>query len=255
MTRVTLLLSQLRYVNKAFWRNPASAFFTFMFPLMLLVIFTSLLGNFELPLPGRIVSASTYYVAAMAGFAVISACYNNIAMNITGQRDLGVLKRTHGSPLPNSIYLAARVVHATLIAVLLVAITAAFGRIAYHADIPTGVSLLQFVAMLLVGAGGFAALGLAITSVIPNADAAPAIVNASILPVLFVSGIFIPLDNKSPEWIQWTARIFPVREFVSGLEAGLLGTRFSWGDVALVALWGLGGLLLAVLFFSWEPRT
>ena len=38
-------LFQIRYVNKAFWRNPASAFFTFAFPLMFLVIFTALLGH------------------------------------------------------------------------------------------------------------------------------------------------------------------------------------------------------------------
>jgi ABC-2 type transport system permease protein len=44
MSAIGLTVSQVRYVNKTFWRNPARAFFTFAFPLMLLVIFTSLLG-------------------------------------------------------------------------------------------------------------------------------------------------------------------------------------------------------------------
>ena len=45
MSAVGLTWFQMRYVNKAFWRNPASAFFTFAFPLMFLVIFTALLGS------------------------------------------------------------------------------------------------------------------------------------------------------------------------------------------------------------------
>ena len=45
MSAVGLTLRQVRFTNKAFWRNPASAFFTFAFPLMFLVIFTALLGQ------------------------------------------------------------------------------------------------------------------------------------------------------------------------------------------------------------------
>src|SRR2546421_1810116 len=120
MSSATMTLSQMRYVNKAFWRNPASAFFTFAFPLMFLVIFTALLGQGTVRLGGRAVHQSTYYVAAMAAFSVITACYNNIAIGLAFQRDAGVLKRTNGTPLPSAGFLAARVVHAMLISVLLV---------------------------------------------------------------------------------------------------------------------------------------
>jgi ABC-2 type transport system permease protein len=250
----TLALSQVRYINKAFWRNPASAFFTFAFPLMFLVIFTALLGHGSVHIGGRVVRQSTYYVASMAAFAVISACYNNIAIAVSFQRDAGILKRTNGTPLPSASYLGARVIHAMLVAVLLVAITVAFGRAAYGADVPTGATLLRFLVTLVVGSASFCALGFAITAVIPNADAAPAIVNASILPLLFVSGIFIPLGDNSPRWIVWLARVFPVRHFGDGMQASFLGTAFRWSDVSIVAAWGLAGLLLAVRFFSWEPR-
>ena len=255
MSASTLTVSQIRYVNKAFWRNPASAFFTFAFPLMFLVIFTSLLGHGEVHVAGRVVHQSTYYVAAMAAFAVITACYNNIAIGITFQRDSGILKRTNGTPLPAAIYFTARVVHALLVAVLLVAITVAFGSLVYNADVPTGAALLRFLAILLVGSASFSALGFAITAAIPNAEASAAIVNASILPLLFLSGIFIPLGDNSPAWILWIARIFPVRHFASGMQAGFLGTSFNWTDVLVVAAWGLGGLVIAIRFFRWEPRT
>jgi ABC-2 type transport system permease protein len=252
---VALTARQIRYVNKAFWRNPASAFFTFAFPLMFLVIFTALLGSGTVHLPGRTVKESTYYVSAMAAFAVISACYTNIAMSVTFQRDAGVLKRIDGTPLPPAVYFAARVLHALFVAILLVAITAAFGRLVYQASVPSGITLLHFAVMLVVGAASFCALGFAMTTAIPNADAAPAMVNATILPLLFLSGVFIPLGTNAPSWIVWVGRVFPVRHFALGLQAGFLGTSFDWVDVGVVAAWGAVGLLIAVRRFNWEPRT
>lgn len=255
MTAATLTMSQVRYVNKAFWRNPAAAFFTFAFPLMFLVIFTSLLGQFHVHLGNRTINSSTYYVPSMAAFAVVSACFNNVAIQLAFQRDEGILKRTNGTPLSSASFLGARVIHAVLVAILLVAITSAFGRAFYSVHVPVGLTLLRFLVMLLVGAGAFCALGLAVTAVIPNADAAPAMINAISLPLLFLSGVFIPFGNKTPTWIFWIARIFPVKHFAAGMQAGFLGTAFHWSDVIVVAIWGLAGLLLAIRYFSWEPRT
>jgi ABC-2 type transport system permease protein len=107
---------------------------------------------------------------------------------------------------------------------------------------------------VLVGSAAFCALGLALTAAIPNADAGAAIVNAVILPLQFLSGIFIPFGNNTPGWVLWIAKVFPVRHFVLGMEAAFLGTPFSWTDVVIVAAWGLLGLLAAIRFFSWEPR-
>ena len=134
----------------------------------------------------------------MTSFAVITACYNNIAISLTFQRDMGVLKRTNGTPLPAAVYLTARVLHALFVSVLLVAITVAFGALVYDADPPVGADLTRFLVMLAVGAVSFCALGFAVTAIIPNADAAAPIVNATILPVLFLSGIFIPIGDNAP---------------------------------------------------------
>jgi ABC-2 type transport system permease protein len=250
-----LTLRQTYYTNKAFWRNPASAFFTFAFPLMFLVIFTALLGNGEVIIGGKEVQQSTYYVAAMAAFSVITACFTNIAMAVSFQRDSGVLKRVRGTPLPAVAYLVARVIHAMFVSVILVVLCTAFGAAFYDASVPAGATLLKFAVVLLVGGASFAALGLAETAVVPNADAAPPVVNATVLPLLFLSGIFIPLGDNSPEWIRWVGRIFPVKHFADGMQAGFIGLPFKWSDVLIVAAWGLGGLLLAARSFSWEPRV
>ena len=254
MTALRLTGVQLRYVNKAFWRNPASAFFTFAFPLMFLVIFTALLGHYTVQIGSKTINTSTYYVASMACFSVITACFNNIAIAVTFQREDGILKRSHGTPLPGGSFLGARILHAVLVAIVLVIITAAFGRLVYSAEIPTGLSLLRFIVALLVGASAFCALGLATTAVIPNSDAAAPIVNAIILPLEFLSGIFIAFSNTTPAWILWVAKVFPIRHFVLSMQAGFLGAAFSWTDVLVVAAWGVAGVLLAIRFFTWEPR-
>ncbi|HEX9124254.1 MAG TPA: ABC transporter permease [Actinomycetota bacterium] len=261
MSDVRLALRQVRFTNKAFWRNPASAFFTFAFPLLFLVIFTSFLGNgtaaFRLA-SGVVVriKQSSYYVAAMAAFSVVTACFTNVAMSVTFQRDAGILKRTRGTPLPGWAYLTGRVLHAVGVAVLLVIITTAFGIASYGADLPTGILLLEFVVVVIVGGMSFAALGLATTAAVPNADAAPPVVNAIILPLLFLSGIFFPVDSTSPAWIRTVGAVFPVKHFADAMRAGFYGSPFAfeWHDVLILAAWGLAGLFLAARFFSWEPR-
>ncbi len=254
MRTLRLAASQVRWVNTSFWRNPSRAFFTFAFPLMFLVIFCALLGNGTVDLGPVTVNQSTYYVAAMATFGVISACYTNLAISTSFQRESGQLKQIDGTALPSASFLVGRIVHAMAMGALLVVITAAFGRIAYQAQVPSGITLVEVLVMMVVGSAAFCALGLALSAAIPNADAAPAIVNASILPLLFISGIFIPFGTDTPQWIKWVADVFPVRHFALGMQAGFIGTPFHWSDVAVVAAWGLLGLLLAVRFFSWEPR-
>ncbi len=257
MSGVGLALRQVRFTNKAFWRNPAAAFFTFVFPLMFLVIFTALLGGGRVEVePGVLIDQANYYVAAMAAFAVITACYTNLAMSVTYQRDAGILKRLRGTPLPAWAYLAGRVGHAMLVSLLLVVITTAFGVAFYDADVPSGVLLVEFAVVLVIGAASFAALGLATTRIVPNADAAPAVVNAIILPLLFLSGIFIAIEPTSPEWVQVVGSLFPVRHFTDAMLASFYGApfEFEWHDVAILAAWGVAGLLVAARTFTWEPR-
>lgn len=246
---------QIRFTNKAFWRNPASAFFTFAFPLLFLVIFTTLIGNDDVDLGGGlIVRSSTLYVFSMAAFGLISACYTNIAISIVFAREEGVLKRTRGTPMPAGTYLTARVIHAALVGFLLVAITVVFGVVVYQAHFPSGLDVVYFVISLVVGAGCFAAIGLAISGLVPNADAGPPIINAVILPLLFLSGVFIIISADAPAWVLWVGRIFPVRHLVLAMQNSYLGLPFHWSDVVVMLAWMVGALFVARQTFRWEPR-
>lgn len=241
MNAAALMLKQLRYENKAFWRNPAAAFFTFVFPLMFLVIFN---GLFE---------ETQFYVPAIGAFAVITACFTNVAMGVTIARDQGVLKRVRGTPLPALSYLLGRVLHAVFIALILVAIVIVAGALFYGVDPPSDPG--RFLATLATGAASFCALGLAFTALIPNEEAAPAVVNAAVLPLSFVSDIFIPSDH-APQWMQTLADLFPIKHFAQAMLASFDPSFRAWSntDLIVLAVWGAIGLLAAIRFFSWEPR-
>jgi ABC-2 type transport system permease protein len=254
MNEAALTLRQLRFTNRAFWRNPASAFFTFAFPLMFLIIFTALFGG-TVATPFGEIKGATYYIPAIATFAIITATYTNLAISVTFARDAGTLKRIRGTPMPPAAYLGARILHAVLMAILLVVIVTAFGVAFYGAHVTTR-TLPAFIVTVIVGAATFSALGLALTAVIPNADASPAVVNATILPLLFLSGIFIPLPVHGAWWIT-LAKVFPVYHFAHAMFSAFflpVGNGFSGTDLAIMGAWGVAGLVAAALFFSWEPR-
>jgi ABC-2 type transport system permease protein len=255
MSDLTQTFRVARYTNKAFWRNPANAFFTFAFPLMFLVIFTAIFGSGTVPAAGRDISTATFYVGAILTFSIITATYTNLAINISYTRDMGILKRIRGTPMASWSFMVGRIIHAILITVLLVVIVVAFGAIFYDAEIPSN-TLPAFVATIAIGAATFSALGLAITAVIPNADASPAIVNASILPLLFISGVFIPIQDPNA-WYVSVAKVFPVYHFAKAMESAYFsvsGSGFEGGHLLIVTAWGIAGVIVAVLFFSWEPR-
>lgn len=256
MNAAALALRQVKYENRSFWRNPAAAFFTIFFPLMFLVIFNLLFGNDKVTVPGGEVSGSTFYVPAIAAFSLITACYTNLAMSITFSRDQGVLKRKRGTPLPRVSFLAGRIIHSTLIGVLMVAVVTTAGALFYDVDPPTS-NLPALLLVIIVGAASFCALGLAITSFVPNAEAAPAVINITVLPLLFVSGIFIPLDD-APGWLEKVTGIFPIKHFADAMSAPFNpfpgSDAVEWSDLAVIAAWGVFGLVVAIRFFTWEPR-
>ncbi|MBW3594661.1 MAG: ABC transporter permease [Actinobacteria bacterium] len=244
MSTAVLTLRQFRYNNKAFWRNPAAAFFTFAFPIMFLVIFNALFGNAE------------FFVPGIAAFGIVSACYTNIAITVTVLREEGVLKRVRGTPLPPSSYLIGRVLHAIFLAYVLVAIIALFGAVFYDVDLPTS-TLAPFILSIAVEAASFCALGLAMTSLIPNTDAAPAIVNALVIPTAFISDVWAPYAN-APPWLQAIADFLPMKHAVDTMKCSFLpgecASAYQWFDLGIVVAWGVFGLAAAVLRFRWEPR-
>lgn len=244
---------QLRFEQKAFWRNPAGAVFTFAFPLLFLVIFSTLNSGARIAERGNITFV-TFFVPGIIAFGLISACYTNLAIRMTISRDFGILKRVRGTPVPTWAYMAGQVGSSIAITFMLFFLTVGLGVVAFGVEFRTA-TLAGLVVTLALGAACFCALGLAVSGVCPNADAAPAIVNFSIFPLLFISGIFFPLDT-APRWLSSTAKLFPMQRLADGLQYAFDprtgGLGFNGGDLLGLAAWTVAGSLLAVRLFRWD---
>jgi ABC-2 type transport system permease protein len=255
MSGPRLVWHQFRYDQKVFWRNPAAVFFTVMLPVIFLLIFATIFGNETIEQRGG-VKTTTYYVPAIITLAVVSATTVNLAIQLTRSREDGVLKRVRGTPLPASVFFAGRVGNAMVVSILMLALLTLLGRVVYGVEVPLE-TLPAVLLALAVGAGAFCCLGIALTAIIPSEDAAPAITNATVLPLYFLSGVFIP-DSEIPSGVLSFADAFPIRHFFeaffSAFDPATTGSGIEPGHLAVVAAWGLAGLIAALLWFRWTPR-
>ena len=255
MTRMALHL--FGYDLRAFVRNRQSRFFTLVLPVLFLVIFASVFGGRgdTTQVPGGPIRVSVYYVPGIIALGVIAACFGNLVASVTAQRERGVLKRRRATPVPAAAIIAGRVLTAVLIAVAIAAVLLAIGWAAYGAHVP-GRTALALVVTVVIGAASFCCLGYALTSLIRNEDTAQPVTQALLLPLYFISGVFVAVSIL-PHWLADIGEIFPVRHLANALliayNPHTTGLGFAGLDLLIVAAWGAAGLLIALRTFSWQP--
>lgn len=254
---VSLVAEQTRYQILLFVRSPVGMFFTLGLPIFMLVLFNSLFGDGTVDTPAGSWSVQQFYTGGLAAFTAVSATYTNLVNVVPIRRDEGILKRWRSTPVPPGVYLAGWIAAAVSIAIVGVLLQLTLGVVAYDLSIELA-KVPAMIVTFVIGVAAFAALGLAIAGVVPNADSAPAVANATILPLAFVSDVFIPLDNP-PRWLDLIGDIFPLKPFVNAFQNTLNpfvdAPGFSWSKLAVVIAWGVGGALLATRTFKWEPST
>lgn len=250
---IRLVAHQTRYDLLSFARNRQARFFSVLLPVLFLVIFVGVFGD------GRVgrahVKASTYYVPGIAALAVLTTSFSSLVIVITAQRELGVLKRRRASPAPAAVIVAGRALTSLVVSVGVTAVVITIGNIAYgvHVD-PAAIAALGL--SVAVGSLVFACLGYAFSSAIGSADAAQPAVQALTLPLSFISGVYIP-SLRLPSALRNVAQVFPLQHLVASLDRGFLpGTHgVAWGDLAILAAWGAGGLVAALGRFRWTPAA
>lgn len=255
-SNVSLLGTQIDYQNKIFFRTPIAAFFTIFFPLMIFVVFSLVFGNDVIE--GLGVTTAQYYAPAMAVFAAVSASYTNIATTTAYQRDRGILKRVRGTPVPAGVYMGGKIVSAVLIAVLSVVVMMGIGVLFNGVEIYAR-TIVAAIVTFLVGVGTFAALGLLVAAVVPSGESATAVTNATLLPLAFISGVFLVPSDDSPAWLDGVANIFPLKHFVEPFATAFnptyTGNGWDWASLAYMLLWAVVATVLAVRLFKWEAPS
>ena len=247
------LRQQVAFDLLIFRRNPASTFFTLVLPLIFLVIFTSIFGNDTLANGAKV---ATLYVPGILALAIISATTVNLAITMTARRERGILKRVRGTPMPPWVFVASQAFAGFALSVLMTVLITLVGRLLFGVTL-NGPGVPSLILTVAIGAMSFAAMGLALTAVIPSEDAAPAVTNAVMLPLYFISDVFIPGD-QIPSWVQAVAGLFPIKHLSLALQESYdpfaETAPWPWQNWLVIAAWGAVATLVAVRGFRWIPR-
>lgn len=252
---VRLLADQARYQVRLFVRTPIALFFTVALPLIMLVVFNAVFSGQTVEMGGGDLPLSQFYVGGLAAFTAASATFTNLANTIPIRREDGILKRWRSTPIPPWVVVGGYLIGALLIALIGTVLVVGVGVIFY--DIQLDAAKVPALAIsFVVGVSAFALLGIAVASLIRSADAAPAVANALILPLAFISNVFIPIENPAPV-IKVLSGVFPLQPFARSFQdvfnPAVDAPALHLGRLAVVAAWGVVGALFAVRHFRWEP--
>jgi ABC-2 type transport system permease protein len=246
---VRLFAHQLRTEQLLFWRSREAAVFVFLFPLLLFALLTAVYN-------GRIYGrpAAWGLLAGMLGYGAANTAFAGLALILVARRETGILKRVRSTPMPAATYLLAVLVSTLTVFALQATALFVLGKLLRSTPFPHHV--LSIVLLLALGAAAFAALGLAITGLIRSLEGSSAVVNVILLPMAFLSGSFGPTRHY-PRALRAVGDVLPLKYLVNSMNAIYLHGRELWdrpGSVAVLAAWGVAGLVIAARRFRWEPR-
>ena len=246
-----LVARQVGFEQLSFWLNPIGALMTIVFSVVFLVLLGATAGNSTVSFLSGI-RLVQYYVGAFVGYGIMASCFNVLAITLVNRREMGLLKRLRLSPLPTWMLLAAIFVNSMIVACIQIVLLLVVGRLGYHVHGP--VDVWSFLLLVVVGMLAFTAMGVGISTVVPNADAAGPIVSLTFFLLVALSGLWFPIRPGSG--LATFSDYFPVRHLITGVVSAFNGVPGSspWKDLAVIAVWGLAGTVVALRRWQWSPR-
>jgi ABC-2 type transport system permease protein len=260
---ITLGFSRIRYEVKGYFRQTDSLFFTFLFPVVFLTIFSVAFsnGNFGKDASGHTVTAADYYLPAMLAAGLLLSGLQSLAIDIAEEKSDGTLKRLGGSPLPVFSYFIGKIGKVLVTGILQAALTILVAAVAFGVRLPSEPSnWLTFAWVFLLGVSTCALLGIALSALPSSGKSATAVIIPITLVLQFISGIYLPF-SQLPSWLQNFASIFPLKWLAQGMRSVFLPDSFkiaeqghSWnltGVLIATGIWLIVGLVLCRVTFRW----
>jgi ABC-2 type transport system permease protein len=253
LSDVRLIAHMVRYEQLSFWLNRIGAAFTVGFSVVFLVLLGASAGNSRISYLGNI-KLVEYYVPGFVAYGIMAAAFTTLAISLVVRRETGLLKRLRLSPLPTWALITAVFINTAIVAVVQVILLLIIGRVGYGVRLPA--SAAAFVVVLVVGIASFAAMGVAMSTVIPNQEAAGPVTSIVFFVLLFLSGLWFPL--KAHSGLATFSNYFPVRHLILAVSAPFEFQRgaspWAWHDLLIVAIWGAVATVIALRRFRWSPR-
>ncbi len=234
---------------KLFLREPAAVFFTLAFPVMVLLLFSSLFGNEPVQgspgLRGVDVMAPAY-----TGMVIGTTALLGLPIILAGYRQQGILRRLRATPLHPATILAAQVFVNLLMTILGIALLIATAFFVYDLrlpEAPLSVALAFVIATLSFFAGGFVLAGL-----LPSARTAQIVGQVIFFPMFFLSGAAGIPQEMFPDTLRSISDFLPLTYVVNLIQD--LWIKGNWNLTALAVLAGLlvVSVIISARTFRWE---
>lgn len=246
---------------RQFFREKDAVVFTFLFPVMLLVLFGSIFGG---EVEGTGVDFRQVFAAGMIAAGIMGSSFVTLGIQIAIERDDGTLKRLRGTPMPRASYFVGKTVLVLVSSLAQVTIMLVLGAVFFDLELPgTPGRWLTLGWVFVLGSAACSLLGIAMSNVPRSGRSAPAVVNPPFLALQFISGVFF-LFSELPTVLQTIATVFPLKWMAQGLRSVFLPDTFqriepagSWEldrVAAVLAVWCVLGLVLCVRTFRWKGR-
>lgn len=243
-----MLLRQTRHELVVLWRTPITLILSIGLPLLFFVLLSALVGNEVVDERGG-VRVVQYLAPGMASFGVVMATFSFLAVGLAEARSLGVVKRQAGTPVPRWVLIGGRMGAALVLGLTSTALVLTAGVVFYDLQIPSR-SVLSIVTTLVFASACFSALGLALAMALPTMQLTLAVSNGVVIPLAFISDMFM-FSGEMPDWLATIGWIFPLKHltalFADALNPYLTGSGFQLDHLAVIALWGFAGAVVATV--------
>ncbi|GAA2238771.1 ABC transporter permease [Herbiconiux moechotypicola] len=258
-------LSRIRYETTVYFRAGDTVFFTFLFPVVLLGIFSVAfdgLGNVGTNPDGSGgISQAAYYLPGMIAAGILLSGVQNLGVDIAIERGDGTLKRLGGTPLPVLSYFIGKMGQVLVTSLAQVALLLLLARVAFGVELPADpANWVTFAWVYLLGITTSAVLGIAISRLPRTGKSATAVIIPPLLVLQFISGVFLSF-TMLPSWLQTVASVFPLKWIAQGMRAAFLPESFaaaeqggSWNlpwVAVVLGIWLVAGLIVCRLTFRW----
>lgn len=197
-----------------------------------------------------------FFVPGILAMSIMNAGMIGLATNFVSFRERGILRRIKVTPLALWKFILTRIIASLAITLIASAVLIVMAKVVWGLDVRG--NWLLILAMLILGGLSFLGIGYAIAAVSRNVETAAAYGNALTFPMLFLSGVFIPVSSM-PGWLQPLAAILPLRYLVDALRQPMMyGNGISAIWVPMLVLTGIFVVCFAfaIRFFKWDasPR-
>ena len=261
MKTMTLGVSRIGYEIKTYFRQGDTVFFTFLFPLVMLLIFSVAFSEQSFGPPGDEISAAQFYLPAMLAAGLLLSGLQNLAIDIATEKSDGTLKRFAGTPLPVVSYFVGKIGVVLVTGALQATVLIVVAALAFQVPLPTEVGQwLTYGWVFLLGVTTSAVLGIALSGLPRSGKSATAVIIPITLVLQFISGVYLSFTSL-PEWLQNVASVFPLKWMAQGTRSVFLPENFealeqgeSWnlpGVAIALGLWLVVGLVVTRLTFRW----